>query len=155
MAVLQLVVREPRETPAALEILPNPKQNAPESFSTTSGHALLLGSYDLVEIGTNMQALGYQPMTVDLVDRFFTPLEEGRSEQLATPLINAMERGDLAYVRNFHESEMMRGIYVSQIRLRSPGGPVITLAQDGVLIADDTPAVKAGVARAMHMRLVE
>ncbi|QTJ64954.1 hypothetical protein HYG77_04645 [Rhodococcus sp. ZPP] len=157
MSVLQLVVTQPEDEFAGLAVLPNPKQAAPEAFSSKSGHALLLGSNDLVEVAAKLAALGFQTISVDLVDRHFSPIEEDRSEQLAAPLLVAMDAGDVELARNFHESKMMAGVYVSRVRLRSPGGGVIALAQDGVLTADDSTAadVKKGLAEAMHMRLVE
>ncbi|WP_139812330.1 hypothetical protein [Prescottella equi] len=153
MAVLQLIARDPR----GLAFLPNPKQNAPESFDSDSGHALLLGSNDLVEIGANLASFGFQPLSVDLVDRLYAPVDDDTRERIEPQLVAAMEAGDLTSVRSLHESRLMEGVYVAQLRVRTPNGPVIALAQDGVLVADEAtaPTVKKPLAQAMRLRLVE
>jgi len=158
MAVMQLVVRDSDAASAGLAALPNPLQKSPESFDDASTHALLLGSNDLVEIGTQLCALGFKVKSVDLVDRYFVSTDDETSEGIGEALIGFMSRGDVDSARRFHESSLMDGIYVAQLKLRNTAsGGVIALAQDGILMGDEANSrqVAQGLAEVMHLRLVE
>ncbi|MDV6271122.1 hypothetical protein [Rhodococcus globerulus] len=159
--VTQLVTREPLSAPdtsRGLAVVPNPNHSAPETFEDASTQALLLGSSDLVELSTSLAKLDFRPLSVELVDRRFNRIDADLTDELGDALLTLISQGDIAAVRGFHESPGMDGIFVAQIRLRNRDtGSIFSLAQDGVLMADEanTQEFAQKLADVMHLRLVE
>lgn len=141
MAVLQLISRDRPEGQAELSIVPNPTEQSPDSFEQPPTHPALIGSKDVVLLAAGLCHQGFRVMDAKLVDRFFTPLDDEESEELAGHLVEVVNAADqIDTIAAFMKSEL-GGCFVGSMRLvdATKKGTVL-LQQEGIVIT--SPSVQ-------------
>ena len=141
MAVLQLISRDRPEGQTELSIVPNPTEQSPDSFEHPPTHPALIGSKDVVFLAAGLCRQGFRVMEAELVDRFFTRLDDEKSEQLAGHLVEVVNAADqkdtiAAFIR-----DALSGYFVGSMRLvdATKRGTVL-LQQEGIVIT--SPGVR-------------
>jgi hypothetical protein len=142
MTVLQLI----RGGEQGLEPLPNPDQLKPAQIFRQGQGAFLAGSDDLISIAFHLNQSDFRVLDFYIVDRFFVSVSEDEREWLSNELVQLIDAGKSKALWDFVD-RFMSGRFVEQVRLLSGAGNNLSIAQQGVVNAneEDVASLRKGL----------
>ncbi len=152
--VSQLLMSAPLDGSPEFSLLENPKGRRPIDFEDRNLGRYIprFGVRDLVAVAAFALEQGWQVDSFELADMSMTPLDDDLSANASAALVSALRESGLVLALRLLRDQFA-GYAVTGVDLATPDGDLITLRRNGVVAAEDVPALLGLVAnawRAVH-----